>query len=446
MARNDGVDRISARNVNLSSTKIGNAQRHNEREKESYTNPDIMPERSTFNIHFKTPADDYEKMFAQMEADKVISTRGLKDDANLYGELIFDVNSAYFHNHGGYEFAKQFYADAYKAAVEIVGGEQHILSAVMHADERNRAMSEALGQDVFHYHMHVVYIPVVEKQVLWSKRCKDPSLVGTVKETVMQVSSSKKWLSKPALDDDGSPILQKNGKPVLRKSYSVLQDDFFRFMRAAGYDDVERGERGSSEEHLTVTQFKVEQEQHRLEELNAAKTGAQAEIVHLQEEKTHAQNEAKEVKDRLDELAPKLKGIEKLAAQFPDDPEDLLPDAATLESARTYREKKAKPLLAKIVKVLRSVYHAYLDLISKFERLQSSYNREISKNNTLSDRLEDVLSENWALRNVAENYERVSRAYGPERVAATVESIKRQEQDEKEQKRVVRQRHDRVSR
>ena len=75
----------------------------------------------------------------------------------------FDVNSAYFYNHGGYEFAKQFYADAYKAAVEIVGGEQYILSAVMHADERNRAMSEALGEDVYHYHLHVVYIPVVEK-------------------------------------------------------------------------------------------------------------------------------------------------------------------------------------------------------------------------------------------------------------------------------------------
>ena len=35
----------------------------------------------------------------------------------------------------------------------------------------------------------------------------------------------------------------------------------------AGYDDVERGERGSSEEHLTVTQFKVQQEQVRLAEL-----------------------------------------------------------------------------------------------------------------------------------------------------------------------------------
>ena len=29
----------------------------------------------------------------------------------------------------------------------------------MHADERNRAMSDALGQDVYHYHLHVVYIP-----------------------------------------------------------------------------------------------------------------------------------------------------------------------------------------------------------------------------------------------------------------------------------------------
>ena len=265
MARNDGIDRTSARNVNLTAAKIGNAQRHNEREKESYTNPDIIPEHTPQNIHFKKPTAGYAEMFAQMEKDGVISTRGLKSDANLYGELIFDVNSAYFYNHGGYEFAKRFYEDAYKAAIEIVGGEQYILSAVMHADERNRAMSEALGEDVYHYHLHVVYIPVVEKQILWSKRCKDESLRGTVKETITQVSRSKKWESKPVLDEDGNPMLNAKGKKILKSSYSVLQDDFFHFMRAAGYDDVERGERGSTEEHLTVTQFKVQAEQQRLE-------------------------------------------------------------------------------------------------------------------------------------------------------------------------------------
>ena len=267
MARGDGIHRTSARNARMKDADIDNAQAHNEREKSSYVNQDIVPERTPYNVHFKTPTAGYKEMFEQMRSDGVISTRGLKADAEKFGELIFDVNSAYFFNHGGYEFAKQFYADAYKAAIKIVGGEQYILSAVMHADERNRAMSDALGQDVFHYHLHVVYIPVVEKQILWSKRCKDKSLVGTVKETIQQVSMSKKWASKPALDERGEPILSAKGKPVLKKSYSILQDDFFRYMRDAGYDDVERGERGSSEEHLTVTQFKVQQEQARLAEL-----------------------------------------------------------------------------------------------------------------------------------------------------------------------------------
>jgi glutaminase len=123
----------------------------------------------------------------------------------------------------------------------------------------------------------------------------------------------------------------------------------------------------------------------------------------------------------------------------------LLPEAGALESARTYREKKVKPLLAGIVKVLRSVYHGYLDLVSKFERLQSSYAREISKNNSLSDRIEDLASENRELRNVADNYERVCRVYGSERVAATVDAVKQQDQAEKEQKRISRQMHNRVS-
>ena len=266
MARNDGIDRTVARNQNLPTLDdVAKIQEHNEREKDSYSNQDIVPERTPLNVHFKVPTDDYVKMFEQMEQDGVISTRGLKPEAVKYSELVFDVNSAYFYNHGGYEFAKQFYADAYKAAVEIIGGEQYILSAVMHADERNRAMSEALGEYVYHYHLHVVYIPVVEKQILWSKRCKDESLRGTVKETIMQVSRSKKWDSKPVLDENGNPMINEKGKKILKSSYSVLQDDFFHFMRAAGYDDVERGERGSTEEHLTVTQFKVQAEQQRLE-------------------------------------------------------------------------------------------------------------------------------------------------------------------------------------
>ena len=290
MARNDGIDRTSVRNLAVSDKAVGNTQQHNEREKDSYRNPDIIPQRTAWNIHFKKPTASYTDLFAQLEAVGAISTRGLKPDATHYCELVFDVNSAYFDNHGGYEFAKQFYEDAYKAAVQIVGGEQYILSAVMHADEINRAMTEALGREVYHYHLHVVYVPVVEKQILWSKRCKDKALVGTVKETVMQVSRSKKWASKPLLDDAGKPIMQKNGKPVLKKSYSVLQDDFFNYMRNAGYTDVERGERGSTEEHLTVTQFKVRREQERLDTLTAQADQQKQSLAAIQKKSTLTKN------------------------------------------------------------------------------------------------------------------------------------------------------------
>jgi len=439
MARGDGIDRTNARNMRLTATKIGNTQQHNEREKDSYVNQDIVLERTPLNVHFKTPSAGYQEMFAQMEADGVISTRGIKEDAFRYGELVFDVNSAYFYNHSGYDFAKQFYTEAYKAAIKIVGGEQYILSAVMHADERNRAMSEALGEDVYHYHLHVVYIPVVEKEIRWTKRCKDKSLVGKVKETIMQVSMSKKWASKPIVNEEtGEPLLTPKGKPILRKSYSVLQDDFFEHMRSAGYDDVERGERGSSEEHLTVTQFKTECEQERLAQLQEASALAQVEADQKNKEAAAAEKKAAQARAKLDDVAPLLKGIEKLAADFSDDPEQTLPEAGPLESAKSYREKKAKPLWQKIVRVLRSVYRAYFDLKSRFERLQSAYDREVSKNGSLSARIYEVCAERDGLKGQVTDYERVRRAIGPEQADRILEAAYQQEQVEKERKRGTR--------
>ena len=144
-------------------------------------------------------------------------------------------------------------------AVQEVGGEQYILSAVMHADERNKSLSEELNRYVYHYHLHVVYVPVVEKEIRWTKRCKDKTLVGTVKEIIHQVSHSKKWASVKALDENGEPIRTEDGKAVLIPSYSLLQDRFFEHMRNAGFKDFERGVRGSTTQHLSVLDFKIQQ-------------------------------------------------------------------------------------------------------------------------------------------------------------------------------------------
>lgn len=164
---------------------------------------------------------------------------------------------------------------------------------------------------------------------------------------------------------------------------------------------------------------------------------AQAEVDRRNREAAAAEKEAAQAKAKLNDVAHMLKGMEKLAEEFSSDPEQVLPEAGPLESARAYREKKAKPLWAKIVKVLRSVYRAYCDLKSKFERLQADYGREVSKNSSLSERIYEVCAERDSLKGKVRDYERVRRAIGPEQADRILEAAYQQEHAEKERKRAA---------
>lgn len=188
---------------------------------------------------------------------------------------------------------------------------------------------------------------------------------------------------------------------------------------------IEWEDKGTHDKHLSVLDYKKEQR---------AKEIAVLEIVKAEKE---SQVESQE--RRLKELAPAVKNMERLAADFSADPDEILPEAGTLETGRAYREKKAKPLLAQIVKVLRSLYLAYVELRGKFERLQGDYGRVRESNARLSDRLQEVKLENKALRQVSANYERVKRVFGPEQIEAAVVADKQREQAEKVRKRASRQ-------
>ena len=149
----NGIARKDCTVVRNSSYKKNNfalRERHNERKNEEYANPDIIPERSKLNVHFKRCEGTYAQAFDKLLEDGIISTRGLKPDADVFCEFVFDVNTAYFEENGGYDFARDFFEEAYRMAVKEAGDERYVLSAVLHADERNRGLSEALGYDVFH--------------------------------------------------------------------------------------------------------------------------------------------------------------------------------------------------------------------------------------------------------------------------------------------------------
>ena len=137
-------------------------------------------------------------------------------------------------------------------------------------------------------------------------------------------------------------------------------------------------------------------------------------------------------------MAPADKNIEKLTGAFSDDPEQILPGPGALESAKGYREKKAKPLLERIVKVLRSVYHAFLNLRNDYDRLQQRFSRECAKTARMGDRIDELADENKILRGIAADFDRAKKALGKDKVEAAVESVKLEEarvQAEKQRKR-----------
>lgn len=255
-----------ARVESYTKTSITKAERHNERKNKSYSNMNVDLEQTPNNVHYKRCETTYNEKLKKMLDSGQVSLRGLRANAKLFDELIFDINSEYFEKHGGYEFAKSFYEKAYNFAEQEMGTD-NIISAVMHADELNTALTEEYGKPIYHYHLHVVALPVVRKEVKWTKKCKDKALIGTTKEVINQVSHSNKWKSEQVLDNQGKPVYDKKGNAVLIKSYSLLQDRFFKYMSDSGYKDFIRGIKGSNQEHLDNLQFKIKKDTERLENI-----------------------------------------------------------------------------------------------------------------------------------------------------------------------------------
>ena len=217
-----------ARVETYTKTSITKAKRHNERKNKSYSNMNVDLSQTPNNIHYKRCETTYNEKLKELIDSKQVSLRGLRDNAKLFNNII---------------------------------------SAVMHADELNIALTEEYGKPIYHYHLHVVAIPVITKEVKWTKRCKDKSLIGTTKEIINQVSHSKKWKSEQVLDNQGNLVYDENGKAKLIKSYSLLQDRFFRYMSDSGYKDFIRGVKGSNQEHLSDLQFKIKKDTERLERI-----------------------------------------------------------------------------------------------------------------------------------------------------------------------------------
>lgn len=126
--------------------------------------------------------------------------------------------------------------------------------------------------------------------------------------------------------------------------------------------DIEWEQKGTHEEHLSVLDYK---KQERSKEVAALETQIDA----LQEQTATAETMLSEKQEQLDDIAPILKNTEKFVQKY-DAPERLLPEAGMLESGKAFREKKALPILGKLLKHARSLFRENTELKAKLQKLE----------------------------------------------------------------------------
>ncbi len=174
-------------------------QFHNQRERESKTNSDIDKERSHENydlLHERNKINYNEHVKEIIDSQK-IGTRKTRKDAVLVNELLVTSDKSFFDGLDQEE-QKRFFEESYKLFSERYG-EQNIAYATVHVDEKTP-------------HMHVGVVPM-----------RDGKL---------------------------------QGKNVFnRQELLWLQDKFPEHMKNLGYE-LERGERGSTREHIKTQDLK----------------------------------------------------------------------------------------------------------------------------------------------------------------------------------------------
>ncbi|WP_337927988.1 plasmid recombination protein [Anaerotignum lactatifermentans] len=312
-----------------------------------------------------------------------------------------------------------------------------------------RVFSAYLHMDEATPHLHIDFVPFTtgSKRGLETRVSLKQALAalgfkgGTRSDTEWNqwVASEKRQLA---------AVMERHGieweqKGTHEKHLSVL--DFEKKERAREVADLEARKADLQEENAAFEEIN-ENLHEQLQQIDDEIHSLQDDLKQSQQEADKAKKQADKYQKRMNELAPMVKNMERLAAEFSANPEETLPEVAVMESAKSYREKKAKPLVEKMVKVLRSVYSAFLDISRKYERLEEAYDREKAGKKRLNDRLQEVLDENRELREITTDMERVKAAFGSHQVETAIGRVRQQEQVEKEHKQALRRKHNREAR
>lgn len=223
-------------------------------------------------------------------------------------------------------------------------------------------------------------------------------------------------------------------------------------------NEIEWDQKGTHAQHLSVLDYKKKVREQEVEELTEHKNLLEHDLHDISECVDEIQKEKEQAEKERDAVIKKTEVLEKRfsalnskaglvdshAREYGYYPEEWLPEAGTLESAKSYR-KRIFPLVKKVANMIQALYSKYLELKSKNLKLSD---RNLDLENRV-DRLREEVSvikkENVALLNVAYDMDRVVAVLGKNKVKEAIEVAKHLEQANAKQN-IKKKRIDRDSR
>ena len=223
-------------------------------------------------------------------------------------------------------------------------------------------------------------------------------------------------------------------------------------------NEIEWDQKGTHEQHLSVLDYKKKVREQEVKELTEHKNLLEHDLHDISECVDEIQKEKEQVEKERDAVIKKTEVLEKRfsalnskaglvdshAREYGYYPEEWLPEAGTLESAKSYR-KRIFPLVKKVANMIQALYSKYLDLKNKNQKLSDRNSDLENRVDRLREEISVIKKDNVALLNVVYDMDRVVAVLGEDKVKEAIEVAKHLEQANARQK-IKKRRIDRENR
>ena len=184
---------------------------------------------------------------------------------------------------------------------------------------------------------------------------------------------------------------------------------------------IEWEHKGTHEKHLSVLEYKKQEREKEIEQLDNQLAEKKDEFVSVQ--------------NRIQNYDNGTKVITELEQRIENDSEYQLPDPPALMSAKSYKMKFVEPLIKKLKAVIKEVFFRYYKARDDYNRLNVTNGTLYRDNEKLTKINAKLIGENENLRAENRDYKLLRKVFGSKQIDNLLEQAREKQQSNQREKR-----------